>query len=794
MGDIAVQHGRNDIGNTGGTQAITDIGALTDAFEWNGNNLFTHGGSVSSGGNMEGDDMSGGVELTATDTLTFTRQSGSLAQNMRYDWSVLEYTGSPGGSAEFIVRSRNTVTLTGASATQALDTTPDNIDRCVPIITGVRTSQTSNQGDELRAIAYINDSGSLVVEKGSTTSTTIVQVVVVEFTGSDWEVYHGTATSSADTGSITLNTDSDGAGGSAGDVTDWADAFIIGQFTSTDQGLDSIAAHYVPGSGTTTVDWTFQSGNSSSHKHFVHVVRHPDMVVTRYSAAGSAAGDTNVSIASAGLSSVAEAMVIGTCEGSGGGTAYGRNWRNYSLTSTTNARHYCHRSGNTINHRMQVVDFAGVASAGGGVTVAIGQASESQNGQSLSSLKVRAVSSVLASMLSRPFGKSKTGSMTAPVASSSARALSRTKQKVAVQASESDALFAFSRGAIPILVGLVAVSNLAQPKTSAKRSHVGVVSTLSESRAVSKGKRAGISSTGDSESASAVAGSSSVGTGQAAETSTATSTGRAKVAIVVLGNESDSGRMVGKASAGALSLVSETDVAQQIGSQSVGSFGQVLGSESSRSVDSAKETGFGRASEVDFALLVESSKTLLIARVTEAELAGVISRTAITVAGTASESDLAGVVGSAKAAQIVRAAESGVPVGLASTKRKSIALANESGTTLTLTAAQAVSVGLLAETELAETVTAVRALDLGQVAEVDVVLDVRPTGSAVIIVTNIVTATATFQLLAERSVQFGKEVAVEAAFRQLLERELVFGKTVDVEAEVASVVERDVEF
>ena len=53
MGDIAVQHGRNDIGNTGGTQAITDIGALTDAFEWNGNNLFTHGGSVSSGGNMD---------------------------------------------------------------------------------------------------------------------------------------------------------------------------------------------------------------------------------------------------------------------------------------------------------------------------------------------------------------------------------------------------------------------------------------------------------------------------------------------------------------------------------------------------------------------------------------------------------------------------------------------------------------------------------------------------------------------------------------------------------------------
>ena len=365
MSDIKVQSGTVDIGNAGGTDTVTAVSALTTAFEFNSNSMFTHGGSVSSGGNMEGDDMAGGVELTGLSTLTISRQAASLANNMRFDWQLIEYIGTGGGDNEFIVRSRNEITLSGASGTAALDTTPTNIDRCVPFITGVRTSQVSNQGDELRALAYINDAGTLVVEKGSTTNTTVVQVVTVEFTGSNWEVYHGTVTSAADTGSITLNTDSDGVGGNPGNVTDWATAFMVAGFTATDQGLDSIACRYGAGS-VTQVDWDFQSGNSTSHKHFVHVVRHPDLAVTRYTPTGSLANDTNVDITSAGLTSLNESMIIGTCQGSGGGTAYGRNWRNYRLTSLTNAQHYCHRSGNTILHNIQVIDFAGVTSGGAG--------------------------------------------------------------------------------------------------------------------------------------------------------------------------------------------------------------------------------------------------------------------------------------------------------------------------------------------------------------------------------------------------------------------------------------------
>ena len=380
MSDIKVQRGTVDVGNTGGADTLTAVSGLSSAFEYNSNNLFTHGGSTSSGGNMEGDDMSGMVELTATDTITLTRQANSLANNMRFDWQVIEYIGSPGGANEFIVRSRNTITMSGNSGSATLDTAPDNIDRCIPFITGVRTSQTSNNGDELRVAAHINDSGTLIVQKGSTTNTTFVQVVTVEFTGSNWTVLHGTATSSGDTGSITLNTDSDGAGGSAGNISDWSTALIEGGFTSTDQGLDSIACRYAPGTSS-TVNWDFQSGNSSSHNHFVHVLQNDDLSVTRYTPVGSLANNTNVDITSAGLTSLDSAMIIGTCQGSGGGTAYGRNWRNYRITSLTNAQHYCHRSGNTINHNIQIIDFENVEDSGGSTLLTVNESSHSHNSE-----------------------------------------------------------------------------------------------------------------------------------------------------------------------------------------------------------------------------------------------------------------------------------------------------------------------------------------------------------------------------------------------------------------------------
>ena len=369
MADVSVQRGVNDVANTTATDTgFTAVGSLNSAFELISNSRYgTAGSSTTNSTNYEIDDIGGRVELTATSTLTLTRLATGNTATFRFAWEILEYTGSASGANEFIVRSRNTISMTGSSASASLDNTPAAGADCIPFITGVTNSDTSDDADEACVVANISSDGTSVeVRRGGTNGTTIVQVVTVEFTGSNWSVFHGTSTSSGDTGTITLNTASDGSAGSTGDVSSWSNAFIVGSLTSTDHGLDSVGALYEPGSGTTAVDWTLNSGNSSSHEHFVHVLHNADMTVTRYQNTSSTAGATNVDVTSAGLTNISEASVIGFSITSGGGTAYGRGWRNFRLTSTTNVEHWCHRSGNTMAHEIQVIDFSGVEDAGGG--------------------------------------------------------------------------------------------------------------------------------------------------------------------------------------------------------------------------------------------------------------------------------------------------------------------------------------------------------------------------------------------------------------------------------------------
>lgn len=371
MGDIVVQRGISDIGVAGGSSsAFTAVDSLASTFEVNTCNQYSHSGDIASGANLEADDMSGALELTAVDTLSFSRVSGSKGASMRFAWELWSYTGAPGGVNEFIVRSRNTVSMaTAADGTASLDTTPTNIDRCIPFITGVSSTVTVNGEDHLTCTAYINDAGTLVVERGGGdgAGTTTVQVVVVEFTGSNWSVGHGRATGqTGDTGNITLNTDSDGVGGSTFDVSDWSTAFITGylQITNNAEGLAHQAIRWLEGPSTTQVSWAYDGGHNATSDYMVHVLKHPDMTVTRYNTTGSAVTQ-NIDITSASLTDLAAAAVRGYAQTSGTGDALGRGWRNFRLTSLTNVESWCHRTGNTMQHQTQVIDLSGIVSAGG---------------------------------------------------------------------------------------------------------------------------------------------------------------------------------------------------------------------------------------------------------------------------------------------------------------------------------------------------------------------------------------------------------------------------------------------
>ncbi|WP_456440262.1 choice-of-anchor D domain-containing protein, partial [Psychroserpens sp.] len=366
--DFNVQHLQDDVANTGGTNtSFTAVSSLNNAVALANNNRKSNAGLNGSGSNLDGDDLAGARQLTTPSTLTYFRESGSIASNMRFNTSIWEYVGAPGGNNEMIVRGRYAVTLNGTtnSVTQALSGI-SNANDCIPFITGIMNNTTNDDSDSGTAIAYLQDATTLRVLKGSNGNNVTVYITVVEFTGSNWNVLHGDSASvSADTGTITLRNNSDGTG-TATNVSAWSDAIIFSHHigdtgaSGTNDALSDNWPVMEPGSNDQSVDWTFHGNHDSAgtNRHFAHVLTNSDLNVTRYQNTSNAANETTINITSAGLTDVNQALIVGSSTSSGGGTAYARGWRNYYLNSTTQAAHWSHRSGNTMSHEIQIVDLS----------------------------------------------------------------------------------------------------------------------------------------------------------------------------------------------------------------------------------------------------------------------------------------------------------------------------------------------------------------------------------------------------------------------------------------------------
>ncbi len=396
MADIEIQRGVIVCPLAGTTASPgTDFGSLTSAFVLNSNNRRTHGGpDDEDSGNQEGDDMSGALELTAVDTITVTRESASTNEDMRFAWESWEYVGASGGANEFIVRGRAVVTLDGVSTNTATISGITDIDNCVPFITGIRTTGTNDDGDSLTAIAWLSGTDTLNIKRGGTENTVVVYVTVVEFTGSNWQIAHGRQEGdTTDSGTITLVDAADGTTSGGGDIQDWSTALIHHQYVAnqqngTDDSLSDNSCLYEPGSSTTEVDYTHDANHvdsaaaGSREEHFMHVIRHADMVVTRFSNSSSNVL-TDIDITSAGLTDLTAAVVEVSRTSSGTGTAYGRGWVNPRLTSLTNLELWIHRSGNTVATRMQVADLSAIASSSD-QSVDVGIASETDTALSIS--------------------------------------------------------------------------------------------------------------------------------------------------------------------------------------------------------------------------------------------------------------------------------------------------------------------------------------------------------------------------------------------------------------------------
>lgn len=390
--DFNIQHLQRDVPRTGATSSIMAVSSLNNAFVLNNNNRKAQAGrSDLNSGNQSARDLSGAVRLTATNTLTYYRESNSVNSNTRFDASVWEYTGAPGGANEFIVRGRYTVNLNGAtnSVTQALSGI-SNANRCIPFITGIISNVSSDGAHTGTAISYLENASTLRVEKGSDFANVTVYITLVEFTGSNWTVLHGDSGNSGNqTGTITLRANSNGTG-TATNVTNWSNAIIFDHHRGDTSGNNRAIAHnwplFRPGSNNQRVNWIFDGNHSSNgtNRHFVHVLNNPEINIYRFiDTENNGAGQNTFNISSASLTNINQSLIVGTSISSGGGTAYGRGWRNYYLNSITEASHWSHRGGNTMDHEIQIINLVNPAPeieiSGNGIEIINNDATPSLN-------------------------------------------------------------------------------------------------------------------------------------------------------------------------------------------------------------------------------------------------------------------------------------------------------------------------------------------------------------------------------------------------------------------------------
>lgn len=380
MADIKVQHIQYDMpgGTTRTLVADTDFDAVADldhAFILLSNNHRTGAGqNGATGTTMNLDDMGANIYFNpANGNIELASNSGATR---RLSFFIVEYIGEPGGANEFTVIDRGTISasVSATSQSRTLASTPGNIDKCVPFYNLANNYGSAGAGNSLTLSIWCSGTDTLNYHRGGNQGNLSTRVEVVEFNGSNWNIGHRNYIGANDGPlDLTIYNNADGtSGGGTFDVGDWSTAMIWHTFSgdknsNTNQAIEDICPLYYPpsGGGTTavTVEFTAGHGSDGTNNFFFHVIQNDQLNVTRFYISGitaSAEGENIVNITSAGLSSLDTALVHGTSVSTGGGTAFMRGWRNYYLKNLVQAAHWCHRSGNTMEHRLEVVDFSGV--------------------------------------------------------------------------------------------------------------------------------------------------------------------------------------------------------------------------------------------------------------------------------------------------------------------------------------------------------------------------------------------------------------------------------------------------
>lgn len=293
---IKIESFDQDIAGDGSTFTLAhDVGDTSAAFiRMSGGTRKSSAGPVGSTGNAAPNVGTVGLVLSSTNEVTAERVSATPVKVMGEVW---RYEGVSGGGNEFITRDRVAVTLSGSSASVSVPGIVD-VDKVVPFLTGYTVDDTSVGSWNAATIAvHMTDSGELQVSRNNSGTAATVYVDVVEFTGENWTVCHGVS-NGHDTSeqTISLNTSSDGDGGSSCDVSDWNTATII-QATmegdSAETGLSDTLALVRPGGDTASVTFDLQQdGNARNDgQAWIQVLQNDDLIVNRDSNTNLAEGN-----------------------------------------------------------------------------------------------------------------------------------------------------------------------------------------------------------------------------------------------------------------------------------------------------------------------------------------------------------------------------------------------------------------------------------------------------------------------------------------------------------------------
>ena len=314
-------------------------------------------------GNKNNDDIGMRVQLTADDTITFTRLSSGVNEDVRVSWEVWEYVGAPGGDNEFIVRLDTEVTTIGGASVDTNVPSVSDRNNLIPFITGVTNTGTGLTWDDATHTAEIIDAGGgltdVRIDREGTSGTSIVGVAVVEFTGSNWIIQNNilhniVAAATNEFETITA-------------VNNWNEAFIISNHKARNggTGLDEAGWNTWPDPGNldrVLFRMRASSGPFATPTIIAHVAENPFMFTNHIdSITGTEiempSGVNTQNYAITAVEDMEQTGVFATADTNGGGTAYPRFARNYQLSSTTNLEFFTARSGQAGDIAAQIITF-----------------------------------------------------------------------------------------------------------------------------------------------------------------------------------------------------------------------------------------------------------------------------------------------------------------------------------------------------------------------------------------------------------------------------------------------------